>query len=135
MKKQRTFVLAALPAVLLGGLLTGCSSDADTVSKNLSTAADQFEVERRIVVINGITDKPLFDIVGWCSINDDGNQLEATCKQGPDDFRKHFLGLSDNVTYVAEQLDAVDADEYRFRIIIKPEQLLPNIDLETSKGK
>lgn len=123
-------------AVILAGLLTGgasgCTSDAQTVSDNLSTAADQFEVQRKIVGINGITDKPAFVVEGRCSIADEGNQLEVTCKHGDDDYRKHFVGLSDNVFYVATQMDAMDVSEYHTRIIIKPETIVPDFDLETS---
>lgn len=122
-------------AVALGLLLTasanGCTSDAQTVSENLSTAADQFEIQRKIVGINGITDKPAFVVEGRCSITDEARQLEVTCKHGDDDYRKHFVGLSDNVFYVATQLDGVDASEYHTRIIIKPESIVPDFDLET----
>lgn len=129
-----------LPAALLAvGALTvglaGCSSDADTVSKNLSTDADQFKIERRIVFYNGITDKYMLEITGRCSINDDGGQLEVTCKISDDSYKKHFLGLSDNVTYFAEQLDGADVSEYRYKVIWKPEQIIPNIDVETSAGE
>ena len=121
-------------AVIAGLLLTGagCTSDAATVSENLSTAADQFEVQRRIVGINGITDAPAFEVEGKCSINETGKQLEVTCKHGPEDFRKHFVGLSDNTFYVATQLEPMKADAYRTRIIIKPESIIPDFDLETS---
>jgi len=124
-------------AVVLGGLLltggaSGCTSDAATVSENLSTAADQFEVQRKIVGINGITDKPAFEVEGKCSITDETRQLEITCKHGENDYRKHFVGLADNVFYVATQLDAMDVDEYRTRVIIKPETIIPDFDLETS---
>lgn len=113
-------------------LLVGCTSDADRASENLSKAAEQFEVQRRIVGINGITDAPAFEVEGRCSIEDASGQLEVTCKHGPSDFRKHFVGLSDNTFYVATQLEAMDVDEYRTRIIIKPENIVPNFDLETS---
>lgn len=46
--------------------LAGCSSDADVASDNLSKAAEQFEVNRRIVFFNGITDKYLLTIEGRC---------------------------------------------------------------------
>lgn len=124
-------------AVILGGFLltggaSGCTSDAATVSENLSKEADKFNVQRKIVGINGITDKPAFEVEGRCSIAESGNQLEVTCKHGDDDYRKHFVGLSDNVFYVATQLDAMDVDEYRTTVIIKPESIIPNFDLETS---
>lgn len=117
-------------------LFAGCQSEADTVSENLSTAADNFEIDRRIVFLNGITDQVPLVIEGRCSIEADAadKQLEVTCKTGPDAFKKHFLGLSDNMSYVVEQQKDADVDEYRTRVIIKPEQLLPNFDLNTSGG-
>lgn len=127
MKKINILIAGALA---LG--LAACESDADKVSKNLSTAAEQFEVQRRIVGVNGFTDAPAFEVEGRCSIEDQGNQLEVTCKHGPDDFKKHFVGLSDNTFYVAVQVEGMPADEYRTRIVIKPENIVPNFDLETS---
>ena len=123
-------------AVLAGGLalgLTACS-DADVASRNLSKASDQFEVSRRIVFFNGITDKYLLEIEGLCSIKADAEdaQLEVTCKIGEDEFKKHFLGLSDNVSYFVEQLEPVTADPYRYRVVFKPETIIPDIDMETN---
>lgn len=116
----------------LAFLLTGCSSDAEVTSRNLSKSADQFEIERRVVFLNGITDTYLLTIEGRCSLSDDGTQLEVTCKLGPDKFKKHFLGLSDNVSYFIEQMEPTDADEYRYRVIFKPESIVPDIELKTS---
>ena len=111
-----------------------CTSDADVASRNLSTAADQFEVQRRIVFFNGITDTYLLEITGKCSIQADvmDDQLEVTCKIGPDEFNKHFLGLSDNVSYLVEQLEPIDVDVFHNRLIFKPEVIVPNVDLVTS---
>ena len=116
--------------------ITGCVSQADTVSKNLSTAAEEFEINRRIVMFNGITDNYLLSIEGRCSIEVDAvdNQLEVTCKVGNDAFEKHFLGLSDNVSYLVEQLEPVDANEFRTRVIFRPETILPDVDLKTSSN-
>ncbi|MBT5581139.1 MAG: hypothetical protein HOJ56_12590 [Acidimicrobiaceae bacterium] len=116
--------------------ITGCVSQADTVSKNLSTAAEEFEISRRIVMFNGITDNYLLSIEGRCSIEVDAvdNQLEVTCKVGEDAFEKHFLGLSDNVSYLVEQLEPVDANEFRTRVIFRPETILPDVDLKTSSN-
>lgn len=107
-------------------------SAADKVSKNLGTAAEQFEVQRRIIFVNGITDKVLYSVEGRCSIETNDNlpaNLEVICKEGPDSYKKHFLGLSDNVTWVSTQLEGVDVSEYRTRIIFRPESLVPNFDL------
>jgi hypothetical protein len=131
--KVRTGLLAL--ATGAGALLLGaCASKADTVSENLSTAAEEFEIERRIVFLNGITDNVPLVIEGRCSIevDDSDDQLEVTCKAGEDEYEKHFLGLSDNMTYMVEQVETADVDEYRTRVLIKPEQLIPNFDLNTS---
>lgn len=125
MKKILTILVLVLS-------LAACSSDADVASRNLSQAAEQFEVERRVVFFNGITDTYLLSIEGRCSIEDDGGQLEVTCKTGPQAFKKHFLGLSDNVSYFVEQVKEVDADTYHYRVFFRPEQIVPNVDVETS---
>ena len=109
-------------------LLTGCQNDADIASRNLSKAADQFEIERRIVFYNGITGEYVLSIEGRCSIKDEGYQLEVVCKVGPNKFKKHFLGLSDNVTYFAEQTKAEKVSAYHYRVIFKPQAIVPDID-------
>jgi hypothetical protein len=118
---------AMLVAVLMLGL-AACSSDADVASDNLSKAAEQFEIERRIVFVNGITDKYMLVVEGRCSIDDDNNQLEVTCKTGDNEYKKHFLGLSDNVTYMAEQLEGAKVSKYHYRVIFKPETIVPDVD-------
>lgn len=129
MKKTIT-ILACLGAVFLGA----CQPDAYVASQNLSTAADMFEINRRIVFINGITDKYLMTVEGLCSIKADraDKQLEVTCKTGAREFKKHFLGISDNVTYLVEQLEPAKASVYHHRIIFKPQSIIPDIDLKGS---
>lgn len=126
MKKK----LVAAAAALLAGVsaLTACSSDADVVSKNLSKESDQFKINRRVVFLNGITDKYLLSIEGKCSIKDANNQLEVTCKTGDDEYKKHFLGLSDNVSYFVEQLEAAEVSRYHYKVIFKPETIIPDVD-------
>lgn len=116
-------------------LLGACSSEADVISENLSRAAEEFEVPRRVVFFNGITDTYLLTIEGRCSIEDEGRQLEVTCMIGPDEYKKHFLGLSDNVSYFVEQTTAVDVDAYHYRVFFRPETIVPDIDLETSSDR
>jgi hypothetical protein len=117
---------------LMALVLTGCSRDADVASYNLSVAADQFEIDRRVVFFNGITDTYLLAIEGRCSIEADTSdaQLEVTCKIGPEAYKKHFLGLSDNVSYFVEQLEVADVSEYRYRVIFKPAVIVPDVDFE-----
>lgn len=118
-----------LSAILIGlPLLAACSDDAAVASRNLSKAADMFEIERRIIFYNGITDTYMLTIEGRCSIKDQGSQLEVTCKTAKNAFKKHFLGLSDNVTYFAEQLETADVSVYHHRIIFKPQVIVPDID-------
>ena len=116
--------------------LAGCSA-ADTASWNISQDSDNFKVTRRITFVNGITDKYLLTIEGLCSIKDSKEdnskvQLEVTCKVGDNQFKKHFLGLSDNVTYVVEQTEPVKADAYHYKVVYRPETLVPDIDVKTS---
>ena len=114
-------------------VMAGCSTDASVASRNLSKAADQFEVLRRIVFYNGITGEYILTIEGLCSLGgsiDAPQELTVTCKTGQDQYKKHFLGLSDNVTYFAEQLEPNPADVFRYRVIFKPESIIPDIDLE-----
>ncbi len=115
-------------------VLSACATDATVASKNLSIAAEQFEVTRRIVFFNGITDTYLMTIEGRCSIEADelDNQLEVTCKVSDEEFKKHFLGLSDNVSYFVEQLEGADVSVYRYRVIFKPSVIVPDIDPELS---
>lgn len=115
--------------VLVFGSLIGCT-DADIASRNLSQAAEQFEIERRVVFYNGITSDYILSIQGRCSIKDQHKQLEVTCKIGPNDFKKHFLGLSDNVTYFAEQMESKDVNVYHYRVIFKPQSILPDMDFK-----
>jgi hypothetical protein len=131
MKAMRLGAAVGLAAIVLGG----CATDADVASQNLSTAAEQFEVNRRIVFINGITDKYLLEIVGYCSVETGDSaltgSLEVTCKTGPTTYKKHFLGLSDNVSFLVEQIQGSDVSPYQYRVIFKPDVLVPEFDLVT----
>ena len=127
---MRTPARIALAGALVVGL-AACTQPADRVSENLSTAADNFEIDRRIVFYNGITDTYMLTVEGKCALGnfDSAGQLTVTCKVGPDKYKKHFLGLSDNVTYFVEQTEAVDADEYRYRVVFRPESVLPDPEI------
>lgn len=117
--------------LLLVMVLAACENDADVASRNLSVAADNFEVVRRVVFYNGITDSYMLTIEGYCSLGnfDDPGELTVTCKTGEGQYKKHFLGLSDNVTYFAEQLESEGASDQRYRVVFKPSVLVPNPDL------
>ena len=122
-KNMKKVAIAAATAATLA--LTGCT-DADVASQNLSQDADNFKVMRRVTFVNGITDKYMLTIEGLCSIKDENNQLEVTCKTGEKQYKKHFLGLSDNVTYVAEQMTSTSSDASRYKVTFKPSVLIPD---------
>ena len=118
--------------IVLAVLASGCSQ-ADVASNNVSKAADNFEVNRRIVFYNGITNEYILVIEGYCSLGnyDAASSLSVTCKTGPNEFKKHFLGLSDNVTYFAEQLGPAPANVWNYRVIFRPTTIIPNLELQT----
>ena len=121
-----------LACALILGTLTACEDDAKIASRNISKAADNFEVIRRIVFYNGITSEYMLSIEGRCSLDNaqtGPRSIAVTCKIGPNEFRKHFLGLSDNVTFFAEQLQPVNASVSHYRVTFKPLAILPDIDV------
>ena len=111
--------------------LSGCAKDAEIASYNLSQDGDMFRINRRIVFYNGITDNYILSIEGLCSIKADrqDNQLEVTCKTGPANYKKHFLGISDNVTYFVEQLEPVSVSNFHYKVVFKPKSVIPDIEL------
>ncbi len=127
MRSIITFIFVALAA-----LFSACS-DADRASENISKAADNFEVFRRVVFYNGITGEYILTVEGLCSLgnNDSAGRMSVTCKTGPKDYKKHFLGLSHSVTFFAEQMTPSKVDAFHYRVIFKPQALLPDIELKT----
>lgn len=124
-------ILAAMMSLMILFVVAGCRTDADVVSENVSRAADQFEVLRRVVFYNGITGEYMLTIEGYCSLGnfDDTGELTVTCKIG-EEYKKHFLGLSDNVTYFVEQINAANVSKDHYRVVFKPSVIVPDIDIE-----
>lgn len=128
-------------AILAGALLlscvvglTACQNDADVASQNLSYAADNFQIERRIIFIDTWTDTYLLSITGLCSVKSaEGTTGSAgvavTCKTGANEYKKHYLGLSGNVTYFSEQLGAAQVGVYRYKVNFKPITIIPDVDM------
>lgn len=127
--KKTGSVLAT--AIIAGIGLTACMDDAAIANSNIKKAADNFEVNRRIVFYNGITDTYLLSIEGKCSIdlNQAGTAFNVICKTGPNEFKRHTLVLSDNVTAFAEQIDSNTASTDRYRVTFKPSSLIRDVDL------
>lgn len=131
MKKK----LLIIASIIGGILLTGCNQgQADEVSYNLSLKADNFEDVRQITVINCIQGDVLFQMTGKMSIEVDSsdNQLEIVVEVEDGEYKKHFIGLSDNVTYVVEDITGANVDKYSYTLNFNPNMWIPynveNID-------
>jgi hypothetical protein len=110
-------------------LLVGCS-DARIATSNLTKAADNFEIDRRIVFYNGITGGYALSIEGRCSIFPTPTQLDVVCKIGPTEFKRHSLGISDNLSWFMEQVNPKSIDVYHYRVIFKPSAIVPDIEFK-----
>lgn len=124
--KSRTLTLVAALAAIAA--LSGCSTDADVASNNLSQAADQFQIPRRVVFLNGITDKYILSIEGNCSIQPIPGQVDVICKLPNNSFIKHSEGLSNNVTWFSQQMTGVDVSTLQYKVVFKPQVLIPDFD-------
>lgn len=131
MKKKILGLLVA--GALVVSTLTGCSTEAEKVSYNLSQEADNFNVVRQLTVINCIGGDVLFQMTGKMSIAADtsDNQLEIIVEDGGT-YVKHFVGLSDNVTYVVEDLNlgANAVSKYKYTLNFNPDMWIPyNVEM------
>lgn len=128
---KKYFVILISLTIAFSLLLGACVPEADIASENTSKAADQFQIMRRIVFYNGITGDYILTIEGLCSLGnyDPQGSLSVICKTGANEYKKHFLGLSDNVTYFAEQLESAPVNVYHYKVIFRPSTILPDVDL------
>lgn len=129
MKNKIKLVFAIIGAICV---LAGCERQADVVSYNLSEEADNFNVVRQLTVINAIQGDTLFQMTGLMSIHEDGNQLEVVVEHAKGQYKKHFIGLSDNVTYIVEDVTEGGStiDRYNYTINFNPKMWIP-IDVKT----
>ncbi len=113
-------------------VLQACSRESEVASQNVSLAAHNFEVKRRAVFYNGITGDYILTIEGLLSVKESNTQkrLEVVVKTGPKSYKKHYLGLSDNVTYFVEQIEPVAADPFHYRVIFRPTTIVPDIEVQ-----
>ena len=115
-------------------IFTGCT-EANKVGYNISEEADNFNVFRRVVVVNTMTDKILFELDGYFSITSDNvdKQLEIICQTGPKTFQKHFIGLGTMVAYTVEDLQGAEVDPYHYEIHYLPEGNVINFKFKKSQ--
>ena len=128
---KKVVVGLATLAVAVMGTTAACQSKADVASRNLSKDADNFQILRRIVFYNGITGDYILTIEGYCSLgnHDPANKLSVTCKTGRDQYRKHYLGLSDNVTFFEEQIVDANVSANHYEVVFRPTTIIPQPEI------
>ena len=122
--KKRIVVLLLVIVVLLFPL--GACNQAERASANISTAADNFQVTRRLVVINLRSDKVLFELVGVFSLSDETNRIVITCKTGANEYKKHFVDKgAAEVWWNIEDISGADVSSFKYEVNFLPEMLIP----------
>lgn len=122
MKKVFAIMLVVIMVVTL---FTGCRQ-ADRVSYNLSQQADNFNVTRRLAVINARTDEPVFELIGNFALDNNAvNELEITVEVTRGVYKKHFVYLNEWVIYVVEDVSGAYVDPYHYEVNFLPEMIVP----------
>lgn len=121
-----------LASGLVAAMLAGCDTEASRVSYNLSQEADNFNDVRQVTVINCLQGDVLFQMTGKMSITADtaDNQLEIIVEDEEGEYKKHFIGLSDNVTYVVEDITSKNVSKYKYTLNFNPKMWIP-VNVET----
>ena len=125
---MKKIIVSLISVILVCLFLFGCT-EAERASYNLSQEADNFNDIRQITVINCIQGDTLFQMTGKMSITADpaDNQLEILVEDENGEYKKHFIGLSDNVTYVVEDVTAGDVNQYKYTLNFNPKMWLPEV--------
>lgn len=120
-------ILITLPFLFLAA----CTArDADVASHNLSNDADNFKINRRVIFYNGITGNYILTIEGLCALDaSEGRKVSITCKTGEGAYKKHYLGVSDNVTYFIEQLEPAKVGVSNYKVTFKPSVIIPDVEV------
>lgn len=121
--KNKKIIFITLLIVLMVSL-TSCRQ-ADRVSHNISKEADNFNVIRRLTVLNARTDKPMFELVGIFSFELQDNRIIATVKTGVNEYKKHSVGLTEWTLWVVEDIGGAKVDEYKYEVNFFPEMIIP----------
>ena len=121
MKKK--ILIAFVLAITM--LLTGCTQ-ANRVSHNISQQANNFNVTRRLAVINARTDKPIFELIGNFSLsNNASNELQITVETEKGIYKKHFVYLNEWTIYVVEDVSGAYVDPYHYEVNFLPDMIIP----------
>ena len=122
--KKRIFII--LLCVVMIAILTGCDQNqADRVSNNVSKEADNFNVTRRVTVINTRTDTVLLEIIGTLSIKHSSGDVDIIVEVAPNQYKKHFVSLNNWTTYVVEDISGAFVDKYHYEVNFLPEMIVP----------
>lgn len=124
MKKIK--IISLIGMMILGLLIiTGCTQ-ADRVSSNIGKQADNFNITRRISVINARTDKPIFELIGNFSLqNNANNELEIIVETNEGVYKKHFVYLNEWTIYCVEDVSGAYVDKYHYEVNYQPEMIKP----------
>ena len=132
MRKAAEVILIVIAIILIALLcvnLTSCR-EADKVSYNVSREADSFGVCRKITVINSRTDTIIYELEGVFSLkNSVNNELEIICRTGENEYKKHFIYLTDTVLYVVEDMQGADVSPYHYKVVFYP-KMIGGVDIE-----
>ena len=116
-------VIILVVLALVAVSFTSCTQ-ADRVSVNVSKEADNFNVCRRITVINSRTDTVIYELEGIFSLdNGYNNELEVICKTGENEYKKHFIYLTDTILYVVEDMSGADVSPYHYEVTFYPQMI------------
>lgn len=121
-------IVAILMVVIVAlSMLTGCyHTEASKVSYNISQQADNFNVTRRLAVINARSDEPVFELIGNFSLsNTSTNELAVTVEVSPGTYKKHYVYLNDWTIYVVEDVSGAYVDPYHYEVNFLPEMIIP----------
>lgn len=123
---MKKVIAILLVLVCLVGVLSGCSAASD-VNHNLSQAADNFEVFRKITVYNARTDMIIMEMEGLMSLSNNAtSELVVTCKVGENEYKKNYVYLNAYVIYVVEDITGTVTDPYHYKIHFYT--ALPDVD-------
>lgn len=129
MKKR---IIAVFMSITMALSICGCRQ-ADRVSHNVSKEADNFNVTRKLTVINVLSDSVIQEVIGTFSINTNSNhELEIICKVGDDQYKKHFVYLNSWTVYTVEDISGADVDPYKYEITFYP-AMVPAVEIDINK--